>query len=315
MRGLHSRVSVVIDKLAELSVGHGFKRLGVDDLDEELVFGDMQTVAFGAFHSDAGTHDFGKAVDVAVFHAEFLADFFAHMLGCGLCAQDDAGNREILRRVIAHLDRRIGDEKRIRRRGAEDVGFEILHDLNLTLRIARGHGNDGAAGHLAAHMSSETAREQTIAVRDLHRGFGAAADHGNAASEAITPVLQVVFRIAYNGSLTGRARGGMETLDLGAVDREQPERIRVTHILLDDKRKSLDVFQGFDGVRVQTRLVESLLVQRDVFVRMLDSPSQALHLQGFEFGARHALDFLLIVHRRFPFSTTQRQRQTSPLTL
>ena len=107
----------------------------------------------------------------------------------------------------------------------------------------------------------------------------------------------------------------MEALDPGAVDREQPERIRVTHVLLDDKRKSLDVFQGFDGIRVKTRLVESLLVQRDVFVRMLDSPSQAFHLQDFEFSARHALDFLLIVHRRFPFSTIQRQRQTSPLTL
>ena len=91
----------------------------------------------------------------------------------------------------------------------------------------------------------------------------------------------------------------MKAFDLLAIDREQAERIGVPHILLDDERKSHDIVKRFDAVGVEACSIESLFIKGNVFVRMDDGPSQALELQLFELGARHAFDFLLVIHRRF----------------
>ena len=295
------------DELAELAVGYRLERFGVDDFNEELVFGNMQAMAFGAFHRNARAHDLGKAVDVAILHAELFADFLTHGLGCRLCAQNGARKLEVLRGVIAHFDRRIGDEQRIGWRGAQDIGLEVPHELDLALGIARRAGNDHAACGFAAHMRAQTAREQAVAIRDLDGGMRAAAKHRNAAREAVAPVGQVVLRIADNGRLARGAGGCMQALDLALIDCKQTEGIGVAHILLDDERILLQIVERFDVIGVEAEFVETLLIQRDVFIAMDDRPTQTLELKSFELSARHALDFLLKIHRRLPFSLSSLQ--------
>ena len=50
--------------LADLAVGHGLKRLGIDDLDEEVVLEHVQPVLVLALGRHSGSHDLGQTVDV-----------------------------------------------------------------------------------------------------------------------------------------------------------------------------------------------------------------------------------------------------------
>ena len=96
----------------------------------------MQAAPLGAFHGDARAHDLGKTVDVAVLDAQFATNLVSHMFGSGLCAEDRTRKIEVLRRVIAHFDSRIGDEQSVRRSCAQDIDPEVLHDLDLALGVA-----------------------------------------------------------------------------------------------------------------------------------------------------------------------------------
>ena len=284
------------DELAVGAVGHGLERLGIDDLRIEMILGDMQAVGGGAFHRNAGTHDLGEAIDVAVLDAELVSNLLAHVLAGGLRAQDHAGDLELLGGIVSHLDSSVGDEQRVGGRARKDVSPQIAHHLDLALGVARRRGDDGAADRLAARMGAQAAGEQAVAVGHLDHGFTAAANHVDAAREALTPVLKVVRGVADHRRLAGGARRRVDARDIGGRDGEQAVRIAVAHVLLGEEGELHEVVEGLEVARNDARLLEALAIQRDVLVRMGDGALHAVKLQLAQLLDRHGLDVWLEVH-------------------
>ena len=72
MSGKPSLVRVVRTSSPSSPAGDGNERLGVDDLDDEVVFVDVEAVALAALARDAGGHDLGEAVGVDCDDVEAL---------------------------------------------------------------------------------------------------------------------------------------------------------------------------------------------------------------------------------------------------
>ena len=200
-------------------------------------------------------------------------------MAAGLGAEDAGANLQIGCRVDAHLDGGIGDMQGVGRRARQHIDLHILEHLDLTLGVARGNGNDRAAGRLAASMGAQAAGEQAVAVGDLHGGVFVAIADGKAARKALAPMLQIVFRAPDDRGLTGGAGRRMQAHDLRSRHGEQAVRIVVAHVLLKDERELRDVFERFQIARFDAGVLEALLIERDVVIRVLHAPLHALELQ------------------------------------
>ena len=128
-------------------------------------------------------------------------------------------------------------------------------------------------------MSAKTAGEQTIAVRYLHGGVLVAIADGKAARKTLAPMLQIVVRAPDDRGLTGGAGRGMQAHDLRSRHSEQPVRVVVAHILLQDERELRDVLERFQVARFDAGVLEALLIERNVVIRILHTPFHALKLQ------------------------------------
>ena len=128
-------------------------------------------------------------------------------------------------------------------------------------------------------MGAQAAGEQTVAVGDLHGGVLIAIADGKTARKALAPMLQVVFRAPDDRGLTGGAGRGMQAHDFGSRHGEQTVGVVVAHVLLKDKRELRDVFERFQVARFDAGVLEALLIERDVVIRILHAPLHALELQ------------------------------------
>ena len=181
--------------------------------------------------------------------------------------------------VDTHLDGGIGDMQGVGRRACQHVDLHILEHLDLALGVTRGNRDDGATGCLAAPMGTQAAGEQAVAVGDLHGGVLIAIADGKTARKALAPMLQVVFRGTDDRCLAGGAGRGMQSGHLGARHGEQAVRVVVAHVLLKDKRELRDVLERFQIARFDAGVLEALLIERDVVIRILHAPLHALELQ------------------------------------
>ena len=134
----HKRAALARERgehqLAVFAIGHRLQGVGVDDLGEEVVLGQVQAAHLLALEGHARAHDLGQAVHVAVLHAKLLGDLVAHALAAGLGAEDAGANLQIGCRVDTHLDGGIGDMQGVGRRAREHVDLHVLEHLDLTLR-------------------------------------------------------------------------------------------------------------------------------------------------------------------------------------
>ena len=128
-------------------------------------------------------------------------------------------------------------------------------------------------------MGAQAAGEQTVAVGDLHGGVFVAIADGKAARKALAPMLQIVFGAPDDRGLTGGAGRRMQTDNLGSRHSEQSIRIVIAHVLLEDKRELRDVLERFQIARFDAGVLEALLIERDVVIRILHAPLHALELQ------------------------------------
>ena len=71
----------------------------------------------------------------------------------------------------------------------------------------------------------------------------------------------------------------MQSGHLGARHSEQAVRVVVAHVLLEDERELRDVLERFQVARFDAGVLEALLIERDVVIRILDTPLHALELQ------------------------------------
>ena len=272
------------------------QRLGIDDLAVELVLGDVQTAALGAFHGHAGAHDLGEAVHIAVLNAQLVGDLLTHVLRAGLGAEDAAGDLELGGRVIAHLDGRVGNEQGVGGGAGQDIGLAVLEHLHLALGVARRGGDDGAAHGLAAGMRPQTAREQAVAVGHLDGGILVTAHHGDAAGEAVAPVREVVGGMPHHRRLARSARGGVDAGHVGVLAGEHAEGVVVAHVLLHHEGELGDVLEALKVVGGHARRIEALAVQRHVLVGVAQRLPHALELQFAQLLAGHRLNLRLKVH-------------------
>ena len=256
----------------------------------------MQAVRLRALHGHARAHDFGQAVHVAVLDAQLLADVLAHAFGGGLGAEDAGRDLEVDCRVVSHLDGGVGDEQRIGGRASENIGAQVLHHLDLALRVSRGGGDDRAARGLAAVVRAQAAREQAVAVRHLDGGVLVAVHHMDAARETVAPVLEVVRGMPHYGGLARRARRRVDARHVLLRHGEQPERVGVAHVLFHDERELRQVLEGLEVARLDAGLLERSLVERHVVIGVLHGLLHALQLQVAQLLYGHGLDVWLIVH-------------------
>ncbi len=81
-------------------------------------------------------------------------------------------------------------------------------------------------------MRTQSAREETIAVGDMHRHAGASAGRPDRPRDEIAPGGQIVPRIADDGGFAGGAGGCVNARDLFSGYREKAEGIGLSQVVL-----------------------------------------------------------------------------------
>ena len=228
----HDRGRLAVDggehELAPLAVRQDLAGLGVDDLGEEVVLGEVQALLLHALDGHARSHRLGEAVDVEHGVTELLLELGAEVVREGLGAVDAGTQVELLLRVDAHRHRRVGDVHGVGGRAAQNRGAHLAQDANLALGVARADGDNRAARHLGAVVRAEAAGEQAVAVADLADVVLAAVGVPDAAREAVAPELQVVLGVAAHGRDAGGAAGHVDLADVLHRHREELVGIVVT---------------------------------------------------------------------------------------
>ena len=137
----HERAALARERgehqFAVFAIRHRLQGVGVDDLGEEVVLGQVQAAHLLALEGHARAHDLGQAVHVAVLHAQLLGDLVAHALAAGLGAVDAGTNLQVGCRVDAHLDGGIGDMQGVGRRARQHIDLHILEHLGFDARCCR----------------------------------------------------------------------------------------------------------------------------------------------------------------------------------
>ena len=215
-------------------------------------------------------------------------DVAAHGVGPRLGAED-AGVQRQLADVDAHAVGDLGDVERVGRRGAQDVGAEVLQQRDLPLGAAAGQRHHGAAEPLGAVVRAETAGEQAVAVGVVHDLAGPRAHAGEAARHQVGPQIEVAFGVADDGRLAGGARRGVQAQQLIARHGEHAEGILVAQVGLHREGKAREIGQRLEVGRLDARRVELLLVVRHLGIGALERGLEPGKLQRLQFGARHGL--------------------------
>ena len=91
----------------------------------------MQAVVFAAVNGHAGSHDFGKAVDVMGINPHILFHFLAHGLGPRLTAENAHAQGQLLE-VDAVLKADFIKMESVGRRAGQNRGAEVAEEDSLT---------------------------------------------------------------------------------------------------------------------------------------------------------------------------------------
>ena len=182
------------DQFTNLARCYRFKGLRIEDLDQKVVFVDMQAVALPAFSGNARPHDLGETVVIRRPDPQALVDLGAHGLRPGLGAEETVPQGQAMG-VDAHLHHHIGHLQGIGGRADQGGGLEILHDLDLAFGVAGRDRDDRGPETLGPVMQTETAGKETVAEGDLDHIVGGEPGRAEDAGHQIRPVFDVVFRI------------------------------------------------------------------------------------------------------------------------
>ena len=90
-------------ELAQLSVGNRLQGHGVDNLNYEVVFPDVQAVLFGALEGHSRAHHLRYAVGVVGFHSEVLLYSLPLLLAMRLCSDAKHSQTGVAARVASFL--------------------------------------------------------------------------------------------------------------------------------------------------------------------------------------------------------------------
>ena len=126
----------------------------------------------------------------------------------------------------------VADRQHVGRRHHDDVGLEVLDQLDLALGHAARHRHHGAAEALGAVVRAEAAGEQAVAVGDVDEVARPPARGADRARADLGPDLDVGLGVADHRGLAGGARGGVDPHHLLARHGEHAERIVPAQVVL-----------------------------------------------------------------------------------
>ena len=120
-----------------LAFGQRLAGLGVDDLQDVVVFPEVQAGFVLALEGDAGAVHLGQAVGVIDIAAEGLLDSAPGLLGVRFRADERLAQREVFARVDALLFEVAGKVEGVAGQDMDGGGPEVLHQHQLPLGSAR----------------------------------------------------------------------------------------------------------------------------------------------------------------------------------
>ena len=144
-------------ELADLAVGDRLAGRRVEALGDEVVLGDVHAAAALALAGDAGPGELGEPVVVGGPDRQPALDLRAHLLAAGLGAEHAQPQPELLERHAAPLEH-LAEVERVGRRGDEDRGPEVLHELDLARGVAGADGQHGRRRRAAARSAGRSRR-------------------------------------------------------------------------------------------------------------------------------------------------------------
>ena len=224
------------DQLSPFAIGQRFTRHRIDDLRDEIILPDVQSLALEALHRHAGTDALGQTVNVQRADVQQSLDLAAHALRPGFGAKDADAELE-----VGHIDLLIADgfahHQRIGRRAGDSGRSKILHQHQLALGVARGDRHNGRPDTLHAVMKAQPPGEQTVAIGHLHGIFFRHTRAAQTSCHAFRPHLQIVGGISRHNRLAGGAGRSMDADDFLPGRGEGAKGVIVAQITLIHKGK------------------------------------------------------------------------------
>ena len=272
----------------------------VDGLHENLILNDVQAVLRLA-HGGAGAVDVGQAEEVDHVRAPQLLDALARGFDgtARLTCDDDGADAEVVARVEALLLDLLAQGPGVGGAGPDDGGLVLLQHEDQTV------GGDGAGPN---GKRAQALRADDVGAADVQGEVqavdvtvvGAHAGLPEQTGLGVLPQVEVLLREGADRGHAGGAGGGGHEHDilLGHAAQLAEEAAHVLGFalgLLVDEGELRQVVKRFDVGGLHAGGVEAALVVDGVVVSVLHHGLQALKLQLLKLGARHALDFGIVV--------------------
>ena len=281
------------DQLALRALRQNLAGVRVDDLGDEMVLVDVHAGLCAALIGHARAGQLSQTVDIIGLDAEALLDILPHLLAPGLRAEDTGLQMDLV--LQPALVDGFCQIRCVGRRAAEDRRAEILHELQLPVGIAGGHGERQAAELLAAAVEAEAAGEQAVAVGDLADVFRSCARGRQRSCAAVVPEVDILLGVEGDDALAGRAGGGVDADTFFQRLRKQTEGVCIPQIRLAQKRELVQIVAAVDILRRDALFLHLRAVVGDLVPDVPDLPDQTLILPGLDLLLTRTFDFFLII--------------------
>ena len=127
------------------AIGKNLASVRVNDLRDEMVLTNVHSVLVTALVGNARAGELCQAIDVIGLNAQFVLNVLAHLLRPGLGAKDASLQLNLIPQPP--FDDALCQEGGVGGGAAKDGGLQVAHELDLTVCVARRHGQ-GQASHL-----------------------------------------------------------------------------------------------------------------------------------------------------------------------
>ena len=277
-------------ELTFFAVGHRLAGLRVDDLPQEVVFGDVLHVAAReALARNARAHDLGQAIVVGAHDVHAALDFSLQGRRARLAAEQ-ADAQGALLPIDAHLLAHFAHVHGVAWRGNENRRTVILNHLNLALGIARTRRNHHAAKALQAIMQAKTAGEHAIAKCHLHAVARHDTRHLHQAHNAVGPQIHVAAVVANDDRLARSARRSMQFDDIVERFGEQAIRERFAKGVLIGEGKLAHIGQRLNVGRLHAHRIHFVAIPRNAVIRPINLVNKASELNSLNALTARTLD-------------------------
>ncbi len=226
-----------------------------------MVVADVQAVPGLALAGHAGPDDLAEPIDVVGPAAERALDGRPQRVAPRLGAEHPVLHAERLG-IAALLDQALGNVQHERRRAAQPGRPEVLQQQVLARGVPRGDRHHRHADALGAVVKPQAAGEQAVAVGHVQHVAGAGAGRDHDPGHHLAPHVEVAGRVADDGRLALRARGGVHAGQLAGGHGTEAEGIVLAQVALAHEGQVGELGQAIEPHVPQAAPVERHPVDR-----------------------------------------------------